>query len=359
MLGRMRVPFAAILLAAVLAAPPPAAAGPFDVSGVAVRARADDAVAAKEAAVADGQARALEIVLRRLTRAADAGRLPRVAPEEADTLIAFFGVEGEQTSATDYIATLNFRFEPAAVQELLRRAGVPFTTDQAAPVLVVPVFRQGEDFVFRDGSPTFEAWRSFDLDNTLTPVRLPTGNVVDNGLDPNAVLARDADTMSTLRYLYRIDNVLVSLCETDRSNSFFTCTLEGGGPVGPVSLREEFAGGSDPLAAAQAAVGSFLAQLEDQWKERNISRLGAGTGAPTGLPVPVAVAFSGLAEWQQIRTRLVSVPGVSTVEIRTLNPRGALLSVYYSGSGEQLAGALAAAGMNLSSAGDHWVLGAN
>lgn len=358
MLRAFRLPAAAIALSVFLA-PQAARAGAYDVAGVAVRAHADNAVAAKEEAVAEGRARALQIVLRRLTRAADFDRLPQVGPAEAEALVAYFGIESEQTSATDYIAALSFRFEPAAVQALLSRAGIPFTDEQAAPSLVVPVFRQGEEFSLDRANPVMEAWSTFDLVNTLTPVRLPQASIADNGIDPNAVLARDADTMSTLRYLYRVDSVLVSFCETDRDGTYFVCTLEGAGPVGPVSLREEFSGGSDPLAAAQAAVGAFLASVEDAWKARNIARRGGAAGFAEGVPVAVAVSFSGLGEWQHIRGRLVALPGVSNVEIRSLNARGALLSVYYAGSEDQLAGAVAGAGMSLSRAGDHWVLHAN
>ena len=340
---------------ALLASPGAATAGPYEVAGITVQASAADAVTAKQAAIAEGQARSLALVLQRLTRASDREFLPQVAPEQLDAMIVNFSVIKEQTSATDYVATLTFRFDPAAVQTLLTSAGVPYTDRQAPPILVVPIYREGERFFFIDNNPHLAAWRTFDLVNTLTPVRLPEGNVADQGIDPNAVLARDVDALAALRYLYGIDRVLIGLCETDPTQSRFTCSLEGAGPAGPVALKESFAGGSDPLAVAQSAVGSFLAQIEEQWKTSRTTQP-RGLSGVEGAPIRLSVSFAGLREWQALRARLAGLSGVSGIDIEALNARGALLSLYYAGTGEELAGILARDGMALANAGDHWVL---
>ena len=345
-----------LALAALLLLRAAAQAGPYEVEGIAVQAHAADAVTAKEAAVADGQARALAIVLQRLTRASDREFLPQVPADELGTMIVNFSVVKEQTSATDYAATLTFRFNPAAVQTLLVGAGVPYTERQAPPILVVPIYREGERYFFIDDNPNLEAWRTFDLVNTMTPVRLPKGNIADQGVDPDAVLARDIGALTALRYLYGTDSVLVGLCETDAANSRFTCSLDGAGPAGPVALTESFAGGSDPVAVAQAAVGSFLAQIEEQWKIQTMTGPGGLSGVIEGVPVRVRVSFDGLQQWQALRARLAALPGVSEIEIEALNARGALLSLYFAGTGEQLADMLARDGMVLANAGDHWVL---
>jgi hypothetical protein len=345
-----------LALAAAMLSPGAAEAGPYEVEGIAVEAHAADAVTAKQAAMADGAARALAIVLQRLTRDADRARLPQVPPERLDATIANFSIGKERSSATAYIATLTFRFEPAAVQDLLASAGVPYTDRQAPPILVVPIYREaGRDF-YMDGNPHLDAWRNFDLVNTLTPIRLPEGNVADQGVDPGEVLARDSGALAGLRYLYGADSVLVGLCETDAAHGQFTCSLEGAGPGGPVALKESFAGGSDPLAAAQAAVGSFLAEIEEQWKTASMMQPGGFIGAGLGAPIRLSVSFAGLAQWQALRARLAGLPGVGRIDIEALNARGALISLYYAGSGEQLSGVLAQAGMALADAGDHWVL---
>jgi len=339
-------------LAAAMLSQDAAEAGPYEVEGIAVQAHAADAVTAKRAAIADGLARALAVVLQRLTRADDRALLPRVPPESLDAMVTNFSIGKERSSATAYIATLTFRFEPAAVQALLASAGVPYTDRQAPPILVVPVYREGTRHFYMDNNPHLDAWRTFDLVNTLTPIRLPEGNVADQGVDPKEVLARDAGALAGLRYLYGAESVLVGLCETDAAHGRFSCSLEGAGPGGPVALKESFAGGSDPLAVAQAAVGSFLAEIEEQWKIASTAQ----PGGLIGTPIRLRVSFAGLAQWQALRARLAGLPGVGQIDIEALNARGALISLYYAGSGEQLADVLARDGMALANAGDHWVL---
>jgi hypothetical protein len=326
------------------------------VEGVAVRARAADAVAAKAEAIADGQARALSIVLERLTRAADHARLPKVAPERLESMIVKFSLRDERTSGTDYLASLTFHFDPPAVRRLLSSAGIPHTDRQAPPILVVPIYREGERFAFAGRNPHLDAWRGFDLENRLTPLRLPEGSVVDQGIDPNAVLARDVDAFAALRHLYRTQGVLIGLCETDPQHSQFTCSLEGAGPAGPLLLSERFAGGSDPHAVAQAAIGMFLVEIEEQWKSASAARGGGLAGARVGTPIRLRVSFAGLGQWQALRARLSGLPGVGGVEVERFDGYSARLTLYYAGGGGDLAAQLAGFGMELAYAGDHWVL---
>ena len=296
-------------------APGTAEAGPYKVEGIAVEARAADAVTAKRAAFADGQARALSTVLRRLTLASDRARLPQPSPDNLDAMISSFSIGSEQTSATSYTASLTFRFEPDVVRDLLGSAGVAYTDRQAPPILVVPLYREGERDSFMADNPHREAWRSFDLANILTPILLPDGNVADQGVDPDAVLARDTGALAGLRYLYGTDGVLVGLCETDAAHSRFSRSLKGNGPAGPLALEASFAGGSDPLAVAQAAVGSFLVEIEGQWKTANIMQPAGFVGAGPGAPIRLQVAFDGLRQWQALRARLAGLPGVGQINI--------------------------------------------
>jgi hypothetical protein len=341
----------ALLLVAMLAGS--ALANPYQVSGVAVEATAADAVTAKAEAIADGQTRAMAIVLRRITSAQYADQLPQLSAAAIDPMIAGISVSAEQTGPTRYAATLSFRFDPKAVRAVLDGAGVPATDTQAAPVLLIPVYKQGEDYFLWDNNPNLDAWRTFDTANTVTPIRLPEGNDIDRETDPNLVLARDIDTLSGLRIRYRVNEILIGLCETDPDRTAYACTLQGAGPSGPVDLREDFSGGSDPLAVAQAAAGSFLAQIEESWKAGNASASGDGR---TGVPIPVSVTFNGLQEWQLLRSRLASLQGMGDIEIRAINPRGALLTLYYSQPIEQLAQDLSQYQLEFANAGESWVI---
>ncbi len=331
---------------------PLAQAGPYEVSGIEVEAAAENAVIAKETAIAEGRVRAVRLMMQRITATRDHANLPEISPEELELMINGFSVDREQAGQTSYSATLTYHFARQAVQDALLRVNIPFSDREAAPTLLVPVYQQGEQFFLFENNPHLEVWRKLRPENQLTPFILPAGDESDIAIDPNALLARDIDTMSGLRFRYRVQNVLIALCVTDATATRFDCELEGGGPTGPVMLRQSYSG-DDPSAAMTAAALAFVADLEDQWKSSNLISM---PGSRIGEPVQAAVSFGGLREWQQLRARLAAIPEVSEVEVKALNPRGALLVLHVMGGVGALAGALSPFGYELADAGGTWVI---
>ena len=326
-------------------------AGPYKVSGIKVEAAASDAVTAKNQATAEGQSRAIRTMLERITIAADHERLPAPTRPEIEMMISGYGIDEEHAGSTTYTASLTYHFERQAVRDILLRAGIPFSDQEAAPTLLIPVYQEGESFFLWENNPHFDAWRALNPGNKLTPIVLPEGGLSDQDVDPNAVLARDIDTLSGLRLRYGVQNILIALCVTDVNQSRFDCTLDGGGPGGPVSAQQSYSG--EPQASMMAAANGFLEGLENQWKSQNMSGM---AGMRSGEPVEASVSFSGLREWQLLRARLVSLPEVSEVEVRALNPRGALLVIHVTGGVVSLSNALAQHGLELAEGGGVWVI---
>lgn len=327
-------------------------AGPYEISGIEVETSAQDAVTAKANAIAAGQAEAARMVLQRITTSEQYQLIPELSREELEQMINGFSVEREQASATTYSATLTFHFSPQAVQDLLARNNIPFSDRQAAPTLLVPIFQEGENFYFMENNPHLEAWRSIRPQNQLTPFILPAGDISDAEIDPNALLARNIDAMSRLRLRYQAQNVLIALCRSDIDSTRYDCTLEGGGPTGPVNLQQSYSG-DDPVLTMAAAARAFVADIENQWKSNNLI---SGPGLRQGEPVQAAVSFNGLSEWQQLRGRLASLPEVSEIEIKALNPRGAVLVLHVTGGVSALGAALSQYGYELADAGGTWMI---
>ena len=113
----------------------------FTVGNYPVEARADNAVAAKDKALADGQQAAFRSLLKRLVPVTAYARIKRLAGVKAGDLVDGFKVRSERNSSTDYIASLDFTFQSKGVRDLLRREGIPFTDEQAPALTVVPVWR--------------------------------------------------------------------------------------------------------------------------------------------------------------------------------------------------------------------------
>lgn len=333
----------AFFLASVVFAPH-AAAGVYDVSGAEAKAQAADAVIAKEKAIAEARTNALRSILERITRSSDHARLPQITAELADQLVSGLSVEREVTSPTSYDARLTLRFDPSGIQQLLTQAGIRFSDRQAPATLIVPIYKDGDSLAIAEQNPVMQGWRALDLAGGLTPVKLPTGNIAEQGVDLGAVVAGTPDAVSALRHLYEVDFVLVNTCEASDTAQALTCTLDGEGPGGLVQFSEQFAGAGDPDAAAQSQARQMLAKLEDSYKEGAPNQL---SGNRDGLAVDVYAPFSSVGEWQTLRSRLTTLPGIGDIEVLSLNARGAFLTLYYAGTMEDLVGAMTVADIEI------------
>ena len=105
----------------------------FTVGNYPVEARADNAVAAKNQALADGQQAAFRSLLKRLVPVTAYPRIKSARPIKAGDLIDGYKVRSERNSATHYIASLDFSFQSKAVRDLLRRKASPSRTSRRRP----------------------------------------------------------------------------------------------------------------------------------------------------------------------------------------------------------------------------------
>jgi hypothetical protein len=361
--GPQRGRSAALLLAAALtlaaAASDGAAAAPadavFTVANYPVEARADNAVAAKEKALSEGQQAAFRSLLKRLVAVTAYARIKQLAGVQAGDLVEGVKVRSERNSSTDYIANLDFSFQAKGVRDLLRREGIPFTDEQAPPLTVVPIWRASAP------SPRGEAawsnvWSSLDLEHALTPIKL---QALKKEIAPAAVDALAGGDGSALRALvaaYGSEYVLVAIAEQDVAAKRLNVTLSGRDAAGAFTLKRAYRlDASDLGYANELAAVISLGILEGRWKA--IKSPGAAAGASSGdTDLLITVEFRGMGEWQDISRRLGSTPGVEELEVAGLSARSARVTLRYAEGVQRLAEVLAGQGLNLRNAGGNWVL---
>ncbi|MFV0297462.1 MAG: DUF2066 domain-containing protein, partial [Hyphomicrobiaceae bacterium] len=144
----------------------------FTIGNYPVQARAENAVAAKEKAVADGQQAALRSLLKRLVPVTAYKSLYTLKDANAGRMIDSFEVRSERNSSTEYIASYDFVFSPGPVRKLLDSHGIPYLDRQAPAITLVPVYRVAADMkgklppTFGDaqGSDAWlYAWKALEL----------------------------------------------------------------------------------------------------------------------------------------------------------------------------------------------------
>lgn len=341
----------------------------FVVGNYPLEARAADAVAAKERAIADGQQAAFRSLLKRLVPVTAYRQLDALRDTRAADLIEGFAVRSERNSSTEYIASYDFSFQPDGVRRLLEQAGVPFVDRQAEPVTLVPVYRAPgtgagaqEPFSEARGSDAWlYAWKALDLANTITPINLKPAKSDARPDVVNAVAGGDSSATRTFANNYQAGTIVLALLEPDPGNRRVRVTLAGQDAAGPFKLVRNYRlDGSDLAYTAELAAVISLAIIEGRWKVTN-ARGGGSVGGMTpsrgqGDALRIAVEFSGMGEWQVISRQLAQTPDVADLEVEGLSARGARVALKYPGGAERLADALTEHGLALRSAGGGWVL---
>lgn len=358
--SRRDLAFGVVLLAMApfAAAAAPGADKAFTVANYPVEARAKDAVTAKDMAMTDGQQAAFRSLLKRIVPVTAYDRLKRLQGVKAGDLIDGVSIRSESNSSTEYIASLDFSFQPDGVRTILRREGVPFVDTQAGVVLLVPTVREGAAGTPSAAASWTAAWRGLDLAHTLTPLKLEALKPEVHADTIKMVTDGTGGGDRVLRGEYKADRVILAVADLDTAGRRLTVTLAGEDSVGPIHWKRTYrmAPGDHAYALELAAVVG-LGVLEGRWKAMQADGHGGVDGlAAGGAPVQIQVAFSGLAQWNDIRGQLLDTRGVEDVRIDGVSARSAEVSLSFPGGAERLADAMAAKGLQLKSEGGVWVL---
>lgn len=360
-----RVGLAALVCGALAGVPALGADNVYTVANYPVEASAENAVAAKERALADGQQAAFRSLLKRLVPVTAFPRLQKLASAKGSDLIEGVRVRKERNSSTDYIASFDFSFQSKGVRDLLRREGIPFVDDQAPAVTLVAVWRSAPAQPPREEAAWTNVWKGLDLENALTPIKLkPLGKQVTPDV-VNALANGDGNAVRALAAEYNSEYVVLALAEPDTVGGRLSVTLAGRDAVGGITLKRPYRiDPRDPGYASELAAVVALRTLEGRWKAIKSrgsftpsATAGPGTTAgPGDTDLLIAVEFRGMAEWQDISRKLSATQGVQELDVAGLSARGARVTLRYPDGAEQLADELARQGLTLRNSGGNWVL---
>lgn len=329
----------------------------YTIGNYPVDAVAANAVAAKQKALADGQQAAFRSLLKRLVPVTAYGQLDRVKHAKAADLIDGVAVRQERTSATQYIASLDFAFQPERVRELLQREGIPYVDTQAPEVVVIPVYlpaAAGQGPVPaalsppRGSSMWREVWAGLDLERALSPVKL---GQLKSEVTPELVeqlMKGDGSVLATLGRAYASDLVMLAVAQPDVAGKRLNVTLAGRDAVGAFVLKRSYRLALDDVAyTGELAAVVALGILEGRWKATRTDAAPGAAGSYGAAPVQMVVEFRNLRQWNELHRQIARLPGIENIEVGGLSARAAEVAARYPGGAEALAGALAAQGLDV------------
>lgn len=337
----------------------------YDVAKVTVDTTAKNAVTARNIGMAKAEMQAMKILLNRLVPHSVLEQLPEFSREEIEDLVSGVAVRKEQTSTTRYIAILDVRFNEYAVKQFMADNAIPYSEDRAPSISVLPLVL-ADDGVTSEGQVGWrKAWEALDISHSVTPATILRPRTDLDAATVKAVLAGDADALAAMQSAYGYGGLVIAVGEV--KGDAFTTQLVGEDGAGAINFTQSEAIGGDAKMAAQKAAAASLAILENRWKMTRSGGQVPGVpaeasyeqappqgaeeapGAPAEVPrnVVALVEFSGLRDWQQIRTRLTQIAGLQALEVNSLSARGASVTFDFAGSLDRLQAALGQNGFAL------------
>jgi hypothetical protein len=334
--------------------------GVFTVANVRVETEAADAVEAKKRATQTAEMRAFRLLISRLTDFRAQAHMPDVPLEEVERLISNIDIRGEGVSATGYVASFGVTFSERAVGALLARYQIVPILDRGPEILIVPVFIEDGVAKTADSNPWRNALLALDLTHALVPAKVaPVRNDLTAAI-ANAYIANPAAGVETLKSQYRTSQLLFAVASTGAGGDEIMLKLIGNDASGQLSVQRKIRGqdaGEESLLPAAARLA--FETIQQRWKltrdtfvasgetAASLAAGGSGYGGGGVTSLLVTAQYSGLKEWQTIRTRLQNIPGIQNWDLKTVNPRAAQISFDFPGGADRLSAMAAGQGLSV------------
>lgn len=346
-------------MAAVFA---PAMAGPIETNifaeqGVTVDVTSTDAAAAKNQALMDVQVKAFFQLVARLGSPELASDLAKqLKPEDIAPFLRSLSIEKESSAPGRYIGTFTVRFLPAKMQKFLSDYGFRVPTEQADPIVVMPLFRSPEGVKLWEDNPWRKAWIDLKGEQGLVPVIVPLGDLEDTEtISAEEALNGDAVKLETIRRRYGAPSLLVAQAEPTEDGGLHV-VIEGDTRLGRVTVNKVYKPEDGSTEIPEQMAAAAFQKIVFKAYQSEAARLAEARGANTPQSIAVTVPFGSPREWNAIRSRILMTPNVTAVDLSTFSAEGAVIKLVFTHTVEELQQNMQAAGLNLALSGASWVI---
>jgi len=330
----------------------------FTIADVKVDVTSTSSADARRRALADGQQRAFQRLMRRIVISDDLPRVPKLSKANIDEYVLDFAVANEKNSPVRYLADLTYRFKPQEVRNLLRDLEINFAETLSKPVLLLPVYEvAAAKALWDDPNPWKATLAQLELSEGLVPISLPGGDLRDIGLiGAEQAVAGDEQRIEAIGLRYRVNTVMVAhaaLATGPRGRPAFRINVISYGSDERAGALENFVTqkpGEKVGDLLRRAAELTVATIEDRWKEDNLIQFEQNAVLAATLPI------NSLTEWVEARKRLSRIAVIQKLDLVLFSRNEARINIFYLGDADQLSLALAQADMKLRQEEGNWML---
>lgn len=323
---------------------PALASNLLSVEKIAISAKGNSAKEARQIAVEEGEKKALEIVLKRITSAmATQTLLEQMESADISLLIQSMDMLSEKVTPNHYKANVTFTFNTQLLKNRLEQEGIAFDTTPSDPVMVIPVLYENNSIILWDTpNPWLAQWQATKDHSNFIPIIIPQADkpliqttAIERLLSDEYSLSNDYAMRRAMQQT-NADSVLLAEARysINRSrNSYFlqvyltTITNEG-----ISKQRQSFSGklGMPLEALFRGAIKKIIERMEQAYRDQqNAQKL---TKQVFSLIVPV----KDLAYWQMMKNRLDNINAIEKVVVNELSVQRALVDLHFTVSYSEL-----------------------
>jgi hypothetical protein len=349
--------FAGLSLPAKVLAAGPVETSIFAVQGVDVDVTDTDATTAKNKALVEVQVKAFKQLADRLGSSEVVDAVAAMEEKQILPYLRSLSIEQEAISPGRYQGKFTVRFLPEKIKSLYGQYGVRVVSAQGPAFVVLPIWKTAEGAQLWEDNPWRAAWINLRAEQSLVPIIVPLGDLDDSEiLSAKDVLAGDELKLEAIRRRYDVKAVVVAYAEAAEGGGIHA-SMVGNTPLGKMSFDKVYTAEDGTLASsAVLATKRFHGVMIEKYKS-NASRTSDADGSTSKRQsLSVAVPFAGPSEWNRLRSRILSTPGVVSLDVASLGGDGAVVKLLITGGVESLEDKFRSSGLELSRAGGAWVI---
>ena len=336
----------------------PVETSPFAVQGVLVDETDVSAKAAKDKALIDVQQVALSKLGQSLGGDDVSLALAKLSTKEILPLLKSLSIEEETISPGHYQGKFTVRFLPDRLKPLLASYGVRLPDEQGPPMMIVPVWMDDKGQMQLWGNNTWRnAWDALHASQAQIPIIIPLGDADDQAIiGPADIAANNVVKLEALRRRYDVKTMLLATAQT-APNGGIHAHVVGDSALGKVNIDKVYTSDSKQLPdSATIAAQRFQQLITDKFRSDQAKVAAARVVAAGPQQVAVSVPFAGPSEWNGLRARILSTPGVVGLDVTSLDGGGAAAKLAYNGALDELNNSFRAAGLKLQRGGAGWIV---
>jgi hypothetical protein len=338
----------------------------FTVEGVVVDVTADSALAARDQAFEKAQIDAFTVLAGRMLpeTSMDSFKAPDAATVSA--MVQDYEVTNEKLSSVRYIGTYTISFRPKAVERYLNVQGATYTNVVSAPLVILPFYQvSGRNYLWSPYNVWMKAWNRAGTSGVPVPVIVPIGDLEDvSDIGDDDVFGYDPDKLAALLKRYDAGDAVIAIAMPDgnllkagegdaAANGAVTISLYRTDRGSPEHVREMVVQGQpgDTLGKLlDRGVAEVQTALKQNWKEKTaVAAAPATARIVTDKSIVARVKINSLEEWAAAQKAIGRVNAVSSMELKSLSPKEALVELFFRGDEDMLRSAFAQSGITLGS----------